>query len=153
MTIALFQILQDNTDIFFTAIRANMAATGTDATGKTSKSLRYEIHEGSGRIILEVFGRPYFATVETGRKPTPDKKPSREMIENISDWVNARGKDQDSIWAIATKINKEGSLLWQKGGRTDIFTSEKQPFVDSIFQEVTENLADEMFKNATVSFQ
>lgn len=145
-------ILNEQTNNFISKVQGNLASTGTDATKETSKSLRYEITEEGSKIILTVFGRPYFATVETGRKPTPDKKPSRNMIENISKWVAVRGKPESMVWAIAVSINKKGTDLWRKGGRTDIYTDEKENFADTIFKEITTSIADDIFKKATVSF-
>jgi hypothetical protein len=63
------------------------------------------------------------------------------MIENIKEWVAARGKPESMVWAIATKINKEGTKLWQQGGRTDIYTDLKEGFADKIFMEAVENIA------------
>ena len=153
MTAGLLTILSDETNYFLSEVKRNLDNTGTTATGKSRDSLRYEITEEGNKIVLTVFGKPYFAVVETGRKPTPDKKPSRAMIENIKEWVNARGKPESMVWAIATKINKEGTELWKKGGRTDIYTDLKEGFADRIFKEAVENLASEYFRQATVSFE
>lgn len=153
MTAGLLTILSDETNYFLSEVKRNLDNTGTTATGKSRDSLRYEITEEGNKIVLTVFGKPYFAVVETGRKPTPDKKPSRAMIENIKEWVNARGKPESMVWAIATKINKEGTELWKKGGRTDIYTDLKEGFADRIFAEAVENLASEYFRQATVSFE
>jgi len=153
MTAELMTILSNEANSFLSEVKRNLDDTGTTATGKSKESLRYEITEEGNRIVLTVFGKPYFAVVETGRKPTPDKKPSRAMIENIKEWVAARGKPESMVWAIATKINKEGTKLWQQGGRTDIYTDLKEGFADKIFTEAVENIASEYFRKATVSFE
>jgi len=149
MTVDLLKILNDESRSFIAQVQAKIP----NATGKTAKSLRYEISEGSARIILEVLGKPFFAVVETGRKATPDKKPSRAMIENITEWCNAKGKPESAVWAIAVYIQKHGTALFRKGGRTDVYTDSKEVFADKIFQDVTNTLADEIFKQATVAFQ
>ena len=146
-------ILSQETNSFISQVKANLDSTGTTATGKSKDSLRYEITEEGKKIILTVFGKPYFAVVETGRKPTPDKKPGRAMIDAIKEWTAARGKPESMAWAIAVKINKEGTKLWQAGGRTDIYTDLKEGFADTIFTEVSENIASEYFRQAQVSFQ
>lgn len=153
MTVELLKLLNDQSRSFIAQIQGRLSSTGTSATGKTSKSLRYVIEEGTSKIVLEVLGRPYFATVETGRKPTPDKKPSRAMIDNIKEWVSARGKPESAVWAIATKIQKEGTELFKKGGRTDIYTDQKETFADQLYQSITNEIADEIFKNAKLSFE
>ncbi len=104
-------------------IQDNLASTGTNATSKTSRSVKYEVIKESDKTILRVTAKPYFMVVETGRKATPDKKPSREMIDNLGEWLRARGKDDSAKWAIAIKIQKEGSELHKKGGRKDIVSN------------------------------
>ncbi len=52
---------------------------------------------------MQLLGRPFFMTVETGRKPTPDKKPSREMVDNIRKWCDARGVDEGAAWGDSYK--------------------------------------------------
>jgi hypothetical protein len=153
MTAELMAILSEETNSFLSQVKTNLDTTGTSATGKTKDSLRYEITEEGSRIVITVFGKPYFAVVETGRKPTPDKKPSRAMIDSIKEWLSARGKPESMAWAVATKINKEGTKLWQQGGRTDIYTDLKEGFADKIFMEVSEQMASEYFRQATVSFE
>lgn len=103
-------------------IRANLASTGTDATGETSASVGYEVRQEGSKIVLEVYGgRPYFPTVETGSKPSK-KKPSPDMIEKIKTWAGVRGI-LASPWGIAKNILKFGSKLWQKGGRRNIYSN------------------------------
>lgn len=144
-------ILNDNTNSFINQVKANLDSTGTSATGETKNSLRYEINEQGATIVLEVFGRPYFATVETGRKPGGGV--GRDMIDNITKWVNAKGKPEDMVWAIAKSIDLHGTKLFQSGGRTDIYTDLKEGFADKIFMEITEEIANEYFRNAIVSFE
>ena len=150
MTSETLKILNDNAGSFIDQVKSNLGTSGTSATGKTSDSLRYEITEEGTKIVLTVFGRPYFATVETGRKAGGGI--SRAMIENITAWVSARGIPESAVWGIATKIQKEGTELFRKGGRTDIYSDLKEGFADKIFQEVTESIANEYFRNATVAF-
>lgn len=147
------KILTEESNSFVQKVRGNITSTGTNATGKTSDSIRYEVTENGNKIILEFFGREYFATVETGRKPTPDKKPSRTMIENITEWVNAKGIPESAVWGIATNIQKQGTALFRKGGRTDIYTDEAETFTDELFSAVTEQIANEFFEKATLSFE
>lgn len=153
MTVELLKLLNDQTRSFISQIQKNLSSSGTTATGKTSRSLRYEISEGTDRIVLEVLGKPFFAVVETGRKPTPEKKPSRAMIDNIREWVSARGKPDSAVWAIATNIQKHGTALFRKGGRTDIYSDQKETFADELYQSITNEIADEIFKNAKLSFE
>ena len=124
-------------------IRANLGSTGTNATLKTSQSLRIEISQEGANIRLKLFGRPFFNTVETGRKPTPGKKPSREFIENLKPWAAARGIDEKAVWAIATKINQKGTNLFMAGGREDIVEPAVDTFVNNVSQGLLNSAADD----------
>jgi hypothetical protein len=120
-------------------IRINLGRTGTNATLETSQSLRSEITKEGAITRMKLFGRPYFFTVEAGRKPTPGKKPSRLMIERITEWTQARGISEEAVWAIAVKIQEKGTKLWQDGGRDDIVP----PAVDEFINNVSLGLLDE----------
>ena len=125
-------------------IRANLGSTGTNATLKTSQSLRFEISQEGTKTRLKLFGRPFFNTVSTGRKPTPNKKPSREFIENLKPWAEARGLPESAVWAIATKINKLGTNLWRAGGREDIVEPAVDNFINDVSQQLLDLKADEL---------
>lgn len=139
----IFDIVQQRSVDLVNDIRANMGAAGQNATGKTSQSLRFEVKQEGTKVKMQLFGRPFFMTVQTGRKPTPDKKPSREMISNITEWVNARGIDESAVWAIATKIQQRGTRLWFEGGRNDIV----DPAVDEFTNNVSQELLDAEVEN------
>lgn len=130
-------------------IRENLSSTGTDATGKTSRSLKYEITKEGDTVTLRVTAKPYFMVVETGRKATPDKKPSREMIDNLGEWLRARGKEEGAKWAIAIKIQKEGSDLHKKGGRKDIVSNVVN---DALVQETKILLLAEFKKHFIINY-
>jgi hypothetical protein len=78
----------------------------------------------------------------TGRKPTPDKKPSREMIENIGIWAAARGMNENAVWAIATKIQKKGTQLWRDGGRIDDYEAIVDTFINDVSTAILDKEAD-----------
>jgi hypothetical protein len=60
-------------------IRANMGSAGMNVTNETSHSLSIETKEEGTKIKMTLLGRPFFMTVQTGRRPTPGKKPSRAL--------------------------------------------------------------------------
>lgn len=103
-------------------IKKNAAAK--KKTGQLSDSPRYEVIEDQGRTIGYIYAAAYFKTLETGRKPTPGKKPSREMLENIAKWADVSGLDDDAVWPIAVSIQERGTKLWRDGGNKDVFTPE-----------------------------
>ena len=134
-------------------IRKNLASTGTNATGKTSRSLRYEVRVEAESITLKIIGRPFFNVVETGRKATPQyDKPSAEFVASIQEWAKAKGVP-GAAYAIAKSIHQKGTKLFQSGGRTDVYSNVvNQTLVDRISQDVLDKFAKEYLKNAVNIF-
>jgi hypothetical protein len=137
----LFDIINNRSIDLINDIRANLGATGTNATGRTSQSLRFELKQSGSKYTMQLFGRPFFMTVETGRKPS-DKKPSREMINNLKVWMDARGMDSSKVWGVATKIQQRGTRLWFEGGREDIVQPAVDEFINNVSQELLDAEAD-----------
>jgi len=146
------QLLNNNGKQLITGIQTNMEKAGQNATGETANSLEIEIQQVGTKFKLILTGRPFFLTVQTGRRPTPGKKPSRQMIDNITKWVDARGIDISAVWAIATKIQNEGTKLWREGGRTDIVNPAVDEFINTTSKEILDNEA-ERFKIKINEFQ
>ena len=115
-------------------IRAALASTGTNASGRTSASL----HVVAAGGVLEVWGRPAFGTVEHGRRAG---RVPRNFTAIIAQWIVDKGipvqptevkrvTDRDGhtrallrmAGAIAWRIRTEGSKLHREGGRKDIYT-------------------------------
>ncbi len=105
-------------------IRQNLASTGTNASGRTSQSLRFEVSTDGSIARLRILGRPYFMAVETGIKPYPQyTKPSRDFVSEIKDWLRSKGGNQGAAYAIARSIHQKGTKLWKAGGRKDIVSN------------------------------
>ena len=134
----IIKILNDEGIQLANDIRANLGSAGMWATGETGNSLKIRVTQEGTKFRAQLVGRPYFMTVQTGRKPTPNKKPSREMIAGITRWVEARGIDLEAVWPIAMTIQRRGTRLWFEGGRTDIV----DPAVDDFINNVSLRLAD-----------
>lgn len=152
------ELLEQTLNDIVLDIRDNLAATGTNASGRTSESLAVEMYAGGGMVT----GRPYFQSVEEGRPP--GKVPYRfDLI--IRQWMKDKGitapplpyKRQPSqnwqpkytpeergamamAYAIARKIETEGSLLFRDGGRKDIYTN----VLDRRLAELQDKLAIEI---------
>lgn len=134
-------------------IKQNLSSTGTTATGKTAQSLRYEVRVESTKATLKVIGKPFFAVVETGRKPTPSYKPSEQFVKSIKEWMDAKGKT-GSAYAIAQSIHKKGSKLWRDGGRTDIISNViNQNLVDKISLDLLNKFAQQFMGNVVKLFR
>lgn len=139
-------ILQEGAESLIEKIRANMVANNINATNKTSESLEYEIIEDGDKTTLNINANKFASVIETGRKPTPDLKPGASMIQNITEWVNARGLESSLVWAIATQINKEGTKLWQEGGRDDIYTLPFNEFIELLSNKILDFEMDSFTK-------
>lgn len=134
-------------------IRQNLSSTGTTASGKTSQSLRYEVTQEGTKATLKVIGKPFFAVVETGRKPTPEKKPSPDFVTNIREWLQARGKETRPAYGIALSINKKGTKLFRDGGRQDIYSNViNQNLVDKISLDLLNKFAQQFMTNVVKLF-
>ena len=123
-------------------LRIAMFQADTVATGKTQQSLRIEVKQEGTKTRMQLFAPQFFNVINTGRRPTPDKKPSREMIANLSVWAEARGLDLSAVWAIAVNIQKRGTKLWQEGGR-DVTGGPIDNFVNRVSQGLLDQAADE----------
>lgn len=141
------KMLEDNAQSLIQKIQLNMQSANINATGQTSQGLDYEAIDEGETITLNIVGNQFTQVIETGRRPTPDLKPGFSMIQNITEWVNARGLDNSLIWAIATQINKEGTQLWQKGGREDIYTLPFEEFIEILSNQVLLFETDDFIKN------
>ena len=153
MTAELITILKKYGQSTVSQIRENLSATGTDASKKTSQSLRYEIVSDSTTTSLRIIGKPFFAVVETGRKTTPNYKPSKQFVASIREWLKAKGGEEGAAYAIARTIHQKGTKLYQKGGRTDIFSNViNDSLIDKISADLLDKFADEFLKNVVASF-
>lgn len=124
-------------------IADNIARNGQTASGKTARSL--EVREGSDEVSL--LGRKYFGTLETGRRPIGDVKPSRSFVEILYQWsIDKRisfGDDRERwsfAYALGRRIHKKGTLLHQRVGRADVYSHE----IPKTINNIARKLADEV---------
>lgn len=134
----LIQILNPIGNATVTQIQQNLAASGENASGKTSRSLTYTVTQEGEIIKFQITGRPFFMTVETGRKATPNYKPSKSFVATIQDWMKAKGLPGPA-YAIALSIHQKGTKLWQSGGRKDIVSNVINESLYSKISEATLN--------------
>lgn len=143
-------------------MRDNLAKTKTNASGRTSASLRVVMTNTGG----EIWGRRYFRGVEQGRA---GGRVPRNFDAIIRQWILDKGLTPQAIpykrkpsanWqpkytpeerglrqmasAIARTIEKSGTSLYRSGGRKDIFTNvieENKPAILQVAKEIiTTNL-------------
>lgn len=128
-------------DKMVSEMRENLAKTNTNASGRTSASLRVVMTNTGG----EIWGRRYFRGVEQGRA---GGRVPRNFHSIIRQWILDKGLTPSAIpykrqpsakWqpkytpeerglrqmasAIAHTIEKSGTSLYRRGGRKDIFTN------------------------------
>lgn len=96
------------------------------ATGKSARSLRYEVTE-EGNILI--YGEASILTLVFGRKPT-SKSGSGKLKDIIKDWMSVKGikpengMSEDTLaFLIARKIHNYGSGIYikHKGANSGLF--------------------------------
>lgn len=135
------QIVEAKLQAAISKIQDNLQSTGTNASGRTSQSLRLE----SSDYGFIIYGRKAFATVETGRMAGGVPKGFNDIIKQ---WIIDKGisvtqipykRKESQNWrpkysvsersliiaagAISFTIKKSGTSLFRKGGRKDIFST------------------------------
>lgn len=127
---------------------------GQKASGRTAASLRVEVTEEEGTL----YGRSPFGTLETGRKPGKVPQGFRTIIRK---WMADKGIEAEPIpyktdrphkytpqergnqslsYLIARKIKREGTSLFRKGGRADIYSNVIPAATERIKSRVVELL-------------
>lgn len=149
MFVDLVSILSQTGTTVVDQIKQNLSSTGTNATGRTAASLRFEVINETDKQILRIIGKPYFQVVETGRKATPEyTNPSKQFVADILEWVKARGIEEKAAYGIAKSIHQKGTKLFRSGGREDIFSNVITPtFVDELSKSILSQFTNEYLKN------
>lgn len=132
------QILTEELEVLRKAIIEHHLSAGQKASGRTMQSLRVEANEDEGTL----YGRAAFGVLETGRK---GGKVPMGFQSIIRQWMNDKGIKAAPIpyktnrphkytpeergemslsYLIARKIKREGTSLFRKGGRDDIYSQE-----------------------------
>ena len=136
MPVSVKDIIQQQCDEFIRRVRHNMERADLVVSGEMSRSLTTrDVTEEGGKVEAH----PYFRVLETGRKP--GKFPPSE---NILEWVRLKGiaerwnmSESSAAYLVARSIAKNGSTLYRKGGRTDIFSNEIDSTVSELADEIT----------------
>lgn len=120
-------------------IIARHEQAGQVASGRTRDSLRSEIVPGMSSVTATLYGRKYFAALETGSKPWAKQyqHPPKPFVETIAEWMKDKGITGVSAYLVARKIMQEGSSLYRSGGRNDIFTPAMQDAERKIDEQIS----------------
>lgn len=147
-------ILTEELEALKKKIIAQHFDAGQKASGRTAASLRVEVTEEEGTL----YGRSPFGTLETGRKPGKVPQGFRTIIRK---WMADKGIEAEPIpyktdrphkytpqergnlslsYLIARKIKREGTSLFRKGGRADIYSNVIPAATERIKSRVVELL-------------
>lgn len=141
-----------------------MQAEGRNASGRTSASVRVEMHDSGCKITAA----SYFGVEETGRRP--GKVPGN-IIGILEAWIEAKGIEVRQVpyirqpsdrWqpkfsvaersrklaagAMAHAIKTSGTRLYQDGGEAVIYT----PAIENLLNDLTRDIADILVKETLV---
>lgn len=125
------------------------------ATGKTVRSIRYEIQNvfNSEQLGLFFYARDFFALLERGIKPS-QKRPSKEMIDSLTEYAKARGMQnpKKAAWAIAINQLKEGDTTHRKGGR-ELFSQDLQNMLKNLSEDLAKDYSIALAGNIKKQFE
>lgn len=119
-------------------IKRNHERAGQVASGRTRDSIRVEVVGGISEVTGMIWGRKYFAALETGSQAWKKqyKRPPKPFVETIRQWMNDKGIE-GSAYLTARKIMREGTSLYRDGGRKDIFT----PVMEGVQQDIEDKIS------------
>lgn len=139
------EILKKEGDAIIRDLQSAMASTGANASGRTSASLLNEV-SGSGisRATMLITGGDGWKFVEQGRGATK-KNQNGVLLPIIKQWIKDKGIQipqgytEDSFAFVVTrKIHNQGTNLWIKQTRRDIYTSViNEERINSITSQIT----------------
>ena len=122
-------------------IGANIFKNKQKASGRSILSLHSEL-KGNDLII---WGREGFDVLEKGNPPG-----TKVSIDILYQWAKDKDlpfkNDTDRFWFAKNTsriIDEKGTLLFRKGGRKDVYTSEIEPLEKRITQRITDNIINE----------
>ena len=116
---------------------------GQVASGKTRDGIKVEMTEGLSSVTATMYGRKYFAALETGSKPWAKQyqHPPKPFVETIAEWMKDKGITGVSAYLVARKIMQEGSLLHRNPDmRPDIFTTPMKDAEQKISERISATL-------------
>lgn len=151
-------VLREELENLKQAIIKNHFAAGQRASGRTAASLRVEVNETEGTL----WSRSPFGTLETGRQAGKVPANFRSIIRQ---WMQDKGikarpmpyktdrphkytaeerGELSLAFLIARKIEREGTSLFRKGGRDDIYSNVIPATRERILMRIVELLRAEV---------
>ena len=131
------RILSDEGNKTINGIAASIIKNGQNASGKTIQNLHKEVSQNE----LIIWGNEY---IEKGTPPH-----SGLVFNTLYFWSQYKQMQFDSnknrMWfskRAAYNINQEGSLLFRKGGRRDVYSDKVQPLIERISERVGKEIVN-----------
>lgn len=119
---------------------------GQKASGRTMQSLRTEVTHDVQSIHATLWGRQFFQGLETGRAGGRVPQGFYQMIKqwSIDKGIRFQRESERNTFAyfVSRKIAREGTQLYRKGGRNDIYTPEIESAYSDIQSLVGERFTD-----------
>lgn len=144
------QILSEWAENVIIQIQDNLDSTGTTASGKTKKSLEYELTDTGIRIL----GRQYFQGVEEGRPGGGIPFRFQDIIRKWMDdkgianqFGNTESEKRSAAWLISQFIKDNGTRLYRKGGRDDIYTTVLDEEVPKLEEQLEIKITETIVNN------
>jgi len=114
------------------SIQSNLASSGRNASGKTSKSIRITSKVESDRVTGTMYGSSVLESLEFGRGKTKNAGSTRSWEKDLRDWMRIRGIDQSAFYPIWRKINRDGYK-----GTKGLVTDPINVLTDSLAKELS----------------
>lgn len=126
-----------------------------ETTGETAESLK-TVHEiTSAGLAVSFVGRKNINNIDKGSSPEDvhaDFGSFESFLSAIETWARAKesrwGFEPGSINAhgVASAVWERGSVLYQEGGGSEIMSDLLPPVIDSISQQITEELSNSAYR-------
>ena len=126
-------------NIYKLKVVSNILKTKKNRSGKTVRSIRVDTQNQD----LIVWGRENFHNMETGISPAEAKQNDFAFLKaKIWDWSKylpldfTNGQRAKFSFNVSNSLQKKGSLLFQQGGRKDIYSNEEEALLKNISDKV-----------------
>ena len=90
------------------AIQKNLASSGRNASGETSKSLKVVSSSTPTQIRASLVGSSVLEVLEYGRGKTKNPSSKATWAADLRGWMRIRGIPEGAFYPIWRKINREG---------------------------------------------
>lgn len=131
------RILSEEGNKTINGIAASIIKNGQNASGKTIQNLHEEVSPNE----LIIWGNDY---IEKGTPPN-----SGLVFNTIYLWSQYKqmtfGSNKERFFfakRATNKINEEGSLLFRKGGRNDVYSDKVQPLIERISERLGKEIVN-----------